>query len=115
MNYRQEYERWLSSDALSASERAELQGIALDEKEIENRFYGPLEFGTAGLRGTMAVGLHNMNMRQRNAQRQRILLRVRRSRGPSQVLARFLCRTRTTSKQALRKGKRRANAEYSLY
>ena len=62
MNYRQEYERWLSSDALSASERAELQGIALDEKEIENRFYGPLEFGTAGLRGTMAVGLHNMNV-----------------------------------------------------
>ena len=62
MNYRQEYERWLSSDALSASERAELQGIALDEKEIESRFYGPLEFGTAGLRGTMAVGLHNMNV-----------------------------------------------------
>ena len=31
-------------------------------KEIEGRFYGPLEFGTAGLRGTMAVGLHNMNV-----------------------------------------------------
>ena len=35
--------------------------IANDEKEIESRFYGPLEFGTAGLRGTMYVGLHNMN------------------------------------------------------
>ena len=31
-------------------------------KEIEGRFYGPLEFGTAGLRGTMCVGLHNMNI-----------------------------------------------------
>ncbi len=31
------------------------------KKEIENRFYGPLEFGTAGLRGTMYTGLHNMN------------------------------------------------------
>jgi phosphoglucomutase len=62
MNYRQEYERWLASPALSEAERAELQGIAGDEKEIESRFYGPLEFGTAGLRGTMAVGLHNMNV-----------------------------------------------------
>ncbi|MBQ5536254.1 MAG: phospho-sugar mutase [Oscillospiraceae bacterium] len=62
MNYRQEYERWLASPALSEAERAELQEIAGDEKEIESRFYGPLEFGTAGLRGTMAVGLHNMNV-----------------------------------------------------
>ena len=60
MEYRKEYEKWLRSDALSEAEKAELR--ALDEKEIENRFYGPLEFGTAGLRGTMAVGLHNMNL-----------------------------------------------------
>ena len=61
MNYRQEYERWLASPALSAEEHAEILSIANDEKEIESRFYGPLEFGTAGLRGTMYVGLHNMN------------------------------------------------------
>lgn len=61
MNYRQEYEKWLASPALSEDERNELKAIASDEKEIENRFYGPLEFGTAGLRGTMYVGLHNMN------------------------------------------------------
>ena len=61
MNYRQEYEKWLASPALSEEERAELKAIANNEKEIENRFYGPLEFGTAGLRGTMYVGLHNMN------------------------------------------------------
>ena len=62
MNYKQEYERWLRSDALSPAERAELESIAGDEKEIENRFYGPLEFGTAGLRGTMKAGLHQMNI-----------------------------------------------------
>ena len=61
MNYRQEYEKWLASPALSAEEHAELLAIANDEKEIENRFFGPLEFGTAGLRGTMYTGLHNMN------------------------------------------------------
>ena len=62
MNYRKEYERWLASDALSEAEHEELRAIAADEKEIETRFFGPLEFGTAGLRGTMAVGLHNMNV-----------------------------------------------------
>ena len=62
MSYKQEYERWLHSDALSPAEHAELERIAGDEKEIENRFYGPLEFGTAGLRGTMYTGLHNMNI-----------------------------------------------------
>ena len=61
MNYKQEYERWLHSSALSPAEHAELESIAGDEKEIENRFFGPLEFGTAGLRGTMYTGLHNMN------------------------------------------------------
>ena len=62
MSYRDAYERWLNSPALSAEEKAELQAIAGDEKEIESRFFAPLEFGTAGLRGTMHVGLHNMNV-----------------------------------------------------
>ena len=62
MDYRAEYEKWLASDALNEAEKAELRSIAHDEKEIEARFYGPLTFGTAGLRGTMAVGLHNMNV-----------------------------------------------------
>ncbi|MBP3485308.1 MAG: phospho-sugar mutase, partial [Oscillospiraceae bacterium] len=62
MDFMKEYEKWLASPALSADERAELEAIRNDPKEIETRFYGPLEFGTAGLRGTMAVGLHNMNV-----------------------------------------------------
>ena len=61
MDFMKEYEKWLASPALSDAERAELEGIRNDPKEIESRFYGPLEFGTAGLRGIMAVGLHNMN------------------------------------------------------
>ncbi len=62
MDFRKEYEKWLASPALSAAEHAELEAIRDDPKEIEGRFYGPLEFGTAGLRGTMCVGLHNMNI-----------------------------------------------------
>ena len=62
MDFKQEYEKWLHSPVLSPEERAELEAIRNDPKEIESRFYGPLEFGTAGLRGTMAVGLHNMNV-----------------------------------------------------
>ena len=53
MTYRQAYQQWLESPALSAAEREELRSIAGDEKEIEGRFFGPLEFGTAGLRGTI--------------------------------------------------------------
>ena len=62
MDFMKEYEKWLASPALSAEEHAELEAIRNDPKEIESRFYGPLEFGTAGLRGTMYTGLHNMNV-----------------------------------------------------
>ncbi len=62
MSYRDTYEKWLHSPALSADEKAELESIAGDEKEIETRFFAMLDFGTAGLRGTMCVGLHQMNI-----------------------------------------------------
>jgi len=62
MDFMKEYEKWVTSPALSEAERAELKAIQNDPKEIESRFYGPLEFGTAGLRGTMYTGLHNMNI-----------------------------------------------------
>ena len=62
MDFMKEYEKWLASPALSDAERAELESIRNDPKEIESRFFAPLEFGTAGLRGIMAVGLHNMNI-----------------------------------------------------
>jgi len=62
MSYRDTYEAWLASPALTAEEKAELESIKNDEKEIESRFFAPLDFGTAGLRGTMCVGLHHMNV-----------------------------------------------------
>ena len=60
--FMEEYRRWMDSPALSEAEWAELNAIADDEKEIRERFFAPLEFGTAGLRGTMKTGLHNMNI-----------------------------------------------------
>ena len=62
MDFMKEYEKWLESPALSAQEKAELEAIRDDEKEIESRFYDQLSFGTAGLRGTMGVGLNRMNI-----------------------------------------------------
>ena len=60
--YRAEYEKWLDCPSLSESEWKELHDIRRDDKEIESRFFAPLEFGTAGLRGTMKLGLHHMNI-----------------------------------------------------
>ena len=60
--YLRQYEKWLSSDRLSKEEKEELESIKNDEEEIESRFYGALEFGTAGLRGIMAAGLNRMNV-----------------------------------------------------
>jgi len=62
MSYRNTYETWLASPALSAAEKAELESIRSDDKEIESRFFDQLSFGTAGLRGTMGVGLYRMNV-----------------------------------------------------
>ena len=60
--FMEEYRRWMDSPALSEEEWKELKAIEGDEKEIKERFFAPLEFGTAGLRGTMKTGLHNMNI-----------------------------------------------------
>ena len=62
MTWRESYEEWLNSPALSESEWKELDAIKDDEKEIEDRFYAPLAFGTAGLRGIMGLGTNRMNI-----------------------------------------------------
>lgn len=61
MNYMSEYERWLASPALDDAERAELEAIRGDEEAIKDRFFAPLSFGTAGLRGVLGTGLYRMN------------------------------------------------------
>ncbi len=61
-NYRKEFERWLDSPALSDEEWHELDAIRGDDEQIKSRFRGPLEFGTAGLRGVMGTGLARMNV-----------------------------------------------------
>ena len=62
MSYMETYKQWTASTVLTSAEQAELAAIANDEKEIESRFFGPLEFGTAGLRGTMGMGINRMNL-----------------------------------------------------
>ena len=61
MDYMSEYQRWLDSGALDAQETAELEAVKGNEEEIESRFFAPLSFGTAGLRGVLGVGLNRMN------------------------------------------------------
>lgn len=57
MNYKEKYEKWLTFDE---NTKAELEAIT-DEKEIEDRFYKDLAFGTGGLRGIMGAGSNRMN------------------------------------------------------
>ena len=62
MSYREIYNEWLSNPYFDEAAKAELKSIADDEKEIEDRFYTELEFGTAGLRGVIGAGTNRMNI-----------------------------------------------------
>ncbi|MDD9271941.1 phospho-sugar mutase [Paenibacillus sp. MAHUQ-63] len=57
-----EYELWLNDPAVDAETKKELQAIREDEKEIEDRFYKDLEFGTGGLRGVIGAGTNRINV-----------------------------------------------------
>ena len=61
MNYLEEYKKWCESPEFDEETKKELQAIKDDEKEIEDRFYKELEFGTAGLRGVIGAGTNRMN------------------------------------------------------
>ena len=62
MNYKDIYNEWLSNPYFDDETKAELKAIENDEKEIEERFYMDLEFGTAGLRGIIGAGTNRMNI-----------------------------------------------------
>ncbi len=62
MGYMENYEQWLANPYFDAQTKAELESIKGNEKEIEDRFYMDLEFGTAGLRGVIGAGTNRMNI-----------------------------------------------------
>ena len=62
MDYKEVYQEWLESPYFDEETKAELRGIAGDDKEIKERFYAELEFGTAGLRGIIGAGTNRMNV-----------------------------------------------------
>lgn len=57
----QRYQSWLEDPTIDEATKEELRGIAGDEKEITDRFYRDLEFGTGGLRGVMGAGTNRLN------------------------------------------------------
>ena len=61
MDFMKKYEYWLNSDAIDEKDREELKSIAGNEKEIEDRFFKDLSFGTGGIRGVRGIGTNRMN------------------------------------------------------
>ncbi|MHC1720654.1 MAG: phospho-sugar mutase [Clostridiaceae bacterium] len=61
MNYLDKYNKWIESDQIDNATKEELKNLT-EEKEIEDRFYKDLEFGTGGLRGIIAAGSNRMNI-----------------------------------------------------
>lgn len=61
MDYKSKYQEWLSNDYFDETFRQELASIQGDDKEIEERFYKDLEFGTGGMRGIIGAGTNRMN------------------------------------------------------
>ena len=62
MDYRAAYEQWLTDEYFDEATKDELKRLQDDEKEIEDRFYKDLEFGTGGLRGVIGAGTNRMNI-----------------------------------------------------
>lgn len=62
MSYKDIYNEWIESSYFDEDTKDELRGIADDEKEIKERFYKSLEFGTGGLRGIIGAGTNRMNV-----------------------------------------------------
>ena len=60
-NYKETYNQWIHDPAIDATLKHELVAIEGQDKEIEDRFYRDLEFGTGGLRGVMGAGTNRMN------------------------------------------------------
>ena len=62
MDYLEQYEYWMTNEYFDEKTHSELKAISGDDKEIEDRFYKDLEFGTGGLRGVIGAGTNRMNI-----------------------------------------------------
>src|SRR5574344_1435988 len=62
MDFMSKFQQWLENDYFDQDTKNELLSIRNDEKEIEDRFYKDLEFGTGGLRGVIGAGTNRMNI-----------------------------------------------------
>lgn len=62
MEYLKKYEEWLTNPYFDEATRAELAALKENDKEIKERFYKDLEFGTGGLRGILGAGINRMNL-----------------------------------------------------
>ena len=82
MGYLEQYKKWIESSYFDTETKAELASIKNNEKEIEDRFYKDLEFGTGGMRGVIGAGTNRIN---------RYVVRK-----AAQGLANFLIRQRET-------------------
>lgn len=62
MSWKDTYQKWNEFQGLDQTLRAELDSLAGNDKELEDAFYTPMEFGTAGMRGVLGVGINRMNI-----------------------------------------------------
>lgn len=62
MSWEDTYKVWKNNNDLESSLKKELDGLAGDKDALEDAFYAPLEFGTAGMRGVLGAGINRMNI-----------------------------------------------------
>lgn len=62
MNFMDEYKKWVNDPMIDNTTKIELEAIKSDTKEIEDRFYKQLEFGTGGMRGILGAGTNRLNI-----------------------------------------------------
>lgn len=62
MSWEENYQTWKDNPELAADLKAELDQLADNQEALEDAFYEPLSFGTAGMRGVLGVGINRMNI-----------------------------------------------------
>ena len=62
MNWQDNYQTWVDCPAMDLTLKAQLKALKNDAQQLEDAFYAPLEFGTAGMRGVIGPGINRMNI-----------------------------------------------------